>query len=167
MSRSHQTARLVRWPRASHHRPIYRIALKYPTTGWPGHRWAAALQCSAQTACSVSESAVSGAATRPRPHVGIDLRAAALRATPRHNLEMRATPRRDTRPGHYARHTSAESPPHRARFVCVRRESGADSEARSAAGPWPIATVPGMCCLPHRTIASNTSPRATPFGVSV
>jgi hypothetical protein len=28
-------------------------------------------------------------------------------------------------------------------------------------------TVPCMCCLPQRTNASNTSPRALPFGVSV
>jgi hypothetical protein len=35
------------------------------------------------------------------------------------------------------------------------------------AGPWFNVTVPGMCCLPQRTNASNTSPRARPFGVSV
>lgn len=99
MSRSHQTVKLVRWPSATHDRPTYRIALSYPTTGWPGHRCAAALQCSARIACSGSKSSVSGAATRPRPHIGIDLRNAALRAMPRHNLEKPASPRRDARSG--------------------------------------------------------------------
>ena len=35
------------------------------------------------------------------------------------------------------------------------------------AGPCFNVTVPGMCCLPQRTNASNTSPSALPFGVSV
>ncbi len=58
-------------------------------------------------------------------------------------------------------------PPHLARFGRVRRGLAADTATSLPTGFWFNATVPGMCCLPQRTNASNTSPRARPFGVSV
>src|SRR5271167_898062 len=56
--------------------------------------------------------------------------------------------------------------PHRARFARLRGELLADAATSPPAGPLFNVTVPGMCCLPQRTNASNTSPRALPFGVS-
>lgn len=47
----------------------------------------------------------------------------------------------------------------------LRPEDGARDEFLTAA--WLNATTPGMCCLPQRTKASSTSPRARPFGVRV
>jgi hypothetical protein len=58
-------------------------------------------------------------------------------------------------------------PPHPARFARVRRELAADAADAPLAEAWFSVTVPGMCCLAQRTNASNTSPRALPFGVSV
>lgn len=45
----------------------------------------------------------------------------------------------------------------------LRREDGAGDEFLAAA--WLNATAPGMWCVPQRTKASSTSPRARPFGV--
>jgi len=48
----------------------------------------------------------------------------------------------------------------------LRRDFLADAATSPPAGLRLNVTVPGMCCLPQRTNASNTSPRALPFGVS-
>ncbi len=62
---------------------------------------------------------------------------------------------------------NAAPPPHPARFARLRRKFVAEVATSPPAGPWFNVTVPGMCCLPQRTNASNTSPSARPFGVSV
>jgi hypothetical protein len=48
----------------------------------------------------------------------------------------------------------------------ARRVLPADTADPALPGPWFSATVPGMYCLPQRTNATSTSPRALPFGVS-
>lgn len=63
--------------------------------------------------------------------------------------------------------SGVDRPPHRERFARVRRELAPDAAAPPLAGRSFSVTVPGMCFLPQRTNASNTSPRALPFGVRV
>jgi hypothetical protein len=60
---------------------------------------------------------------------------------------------------------SADRVPHPACFVRGWRECAAATSP--PADPCFNVTVPGMCCLPQRTNASNTSPSALPFGVSL